>query len=137
MEYGASCEDVARVCHAHPVSIHHNSVYVIWLFLDRYVFCQLHIFFWFYLVTTTTSFSDICFVFKCREIPYVICKFLWIVGEVLVGFVSDVTNDWLSVPWCKAATDKLITQAACRHDWLLVVWLSGNALASINVVALR
>jgi len=21
MEYGASCEDVARVCHAHPVSI--------------------------------------------------------------------------------------------------------------------
>lgn len=21
MEYGASCEDVARVCHAHPVSM--------------------------------------------------------------------------------------------------------------------
>lgn len=21
MEYGASCEDVARVCHAHPVSV--------------------------------------------------------------------------------------------------------------------
>lgn len=21
MEYGASCEDIARVCHAHPVSI--------------------------------------------------------------------------------------------------------------------
>ena len=21
MEYGASCEDVARVCHAHPVSL--------------------------------------------------------------------------------------------------------------------
>ena len=24
MEYGASCEDVARVCHAHPVSISFN-----------------------------------------------------------------------------------------------------------------
>lgn len=24
MEYGASCEDVARVCHAHPVSIAKN-----------------------------------------------------------------------------------------------------------------
>lgn len=22
MEYGASCEDVARVCHAHPVRVH-------------------------------------------------------------------------------------------------------------------
>ncbi len=21
MEYGASCEDIARVCHAHPVSV--------------------------------------------------------------------------------------------------------------------
>jgi len=23
MEYGASCEDIARVCHAHPVIIHY------------------------------------------------------------------------------------------------------------------
>lgn len=26
MEYGASCEDVARVCHAHPVSFSKASV---------------------------------------------------------------------------------------------------------------
>lgn len=25
MEYGASCEDIARVCHAHPVSTLHNA----------------------------------------------------------------------------------------------------------------
>ena len=24
MEYGASCEDIARVCHAHPVSSQSN-----------------------------------------------------------------------------------------------------------------
>lgn len=23
LEYGASCEDIARVCHAHPVIFHH------------------------------------------------------------------------------------------------------------------
>lgn len=26
MEYGASCEDVARVCHAHPVSVPEGTV---------------------------------------------------------------------------------------------------------------
>lgn len=26
MEYGASCEDIARVCHAHPVSLHQNNL---------------------------------------------------------------------------------------------------------------
>ena len=26
MEYGASCEDVARVCHAHPVCTQHSFV---------------------------------------------------------------------------------------------------------------
>ena len=28
MEYGASCEDIARVCHAHPVSAFHDSSYL-------------------------------------------------------------------------------------------------------------
>ena len=40
MEYGASCEDVARVCHAHPVSISFN------LKIDTYtaylVFLQMY-----------------------------------------------------------------------------------------------
>lgn len=27
MEYGASCEDVARVCHAHPVSPAHAHIH--------------------------------------------------------------------------------------------------------------
>ena len=35
MEYGASCEDVARVCHAHPVSISFKidtyTVYLVFL----------------------------------------------------------------------------------------------------------
>lgn len=26
MEYGASCEDIARVCHAHPVSVSEYSL---------------------------------------------------------------------------------------------------------------
>jgi len=26
MEYGASCEDIARVCHAHPVIYYYISV---------------------------------------------------------------------------------------------------------------
>lgn len=25
LEYGASCEDIARVCHAHPVIIHNTA----------------------------------------------------------------------------------------------------------------
>ena len=32
MEYGASCEDVARVCHAHPVSTHQFNILEIILF---------------------------------------------------------------------------------------------------------
>lgn len=26
MEYGASCEDIARVCHAHPVSLFEKHI---------------------------------------------------------------------------------------------------------------
>lgn len=30
MEYGASCEDVARVCHAHPVSSFSKALVKFW-----------------------------------------------------------------------------------------------------------
>ena len=33
MEYGASCEDVARVCHAHPVNLIFNAFNMIFLIL--------------------------------------------------------------------------------------------------------
>lgn len=28
LEYGASCEDIARVCHAHPVIIHNTAEFM-------------------------------------------------------------------------------------------------------------
>ena len=37
MEYGASCEDVARVCHAHPVSVTSSRISV----LARVQHCQI------------------------------------------------------------------------------------------------
>ena len=42
MEYGASCEDVARVCHAHPVSSHHTCLLVLFGFFRAvYVFTHM------------------------------------------------------------------------------------------------
>lgn len=31
MEYGASCEDIARVCHAHPVSVSEYGLFSLFL----------------------------------------------------------------------------------------------------------
>ena len=37
MEYGASCEDIARVCHAHPVSVY--NLFAILLLYMRHFLC--------------------------------------------------------------------------------------------------
>lgn len=39
MEYGASCEDVARVCHAHPVSLQQISL-GLYLHVLYYPYCS-------------------------------------------------------------------------------------------------
>lgn len=45
MEYGASCEDIARVCHAHPVSSARRRIHF-------YFFLNLNFTFVFYLFLT-------------------------------------------------------------------------------------
>lgn len=41
MEYGASCEDIARVCHAHPVSFFNESLFLFVLVFDSKHFSLL------------------------------------------------------------------------------------------------
>lgn len=36
MEYGASCEDIARVCHAHPVSFLLQLMKYFWLIFNLF-----------------------------------------------------------------------------------------------------
>lgn len=39
MEYGASCEDISRVCHAHPVSIDFSyGALMIYVFIQLFVY---------------------------------------------------------------------------------------------------
>ena len=37
LEYGASCEDIARVCHAHPVTTHTVNGYLNFLLAHKYL----------------------------------------------------------------------------------------------------
>ena len=37
LEYGASCEDIARVCHAHPVTTYAINGYLKFLLIHKYL----------------------------------------------------------------------------------------------------
>lgn len=53
MEYGASCEDIARVCHAHPVRslLHAHSNSLSWFFrtIEDNIFDNLYKITYFYI----------------------------------------------------------------------------------------
>lgn len=40
MEYGASCEDIARVCHAHPVNIFIHLLKIKYLYIHFFFLFQ-------------------------------------------------------------------------------------------------